>query len=52
MNKDLRDIGEQLNVSSILEGSVQKSGTRIRITTQLINVDDGYHLWSKPLIAT
>ena len=47
MNKDLRDIGEQLNVSSILEGSVQKSGTRIRITTQLINVDDGYHLWSK-----
>ena len=47
MNTDLRDIGEQLNVSSILEGSVQKAGTRIRITTQLINVEDGYHLWSK-----
>jgi adenylate cyclase len=46
-NIDLRDIGEQLNVSSILEGSVQKAGTRIRITTQLINVEDGYHLWSK-----
>ncbi len=47
LNTDLRDIGEQLNVSSILEGSVQKAGTRIRITTQLINVEDGYHLWSK-----
>ena len=47
LNTDLRDIGEQLNVSSILEGSVQKAGTRIRITAQLINVEDGYHLWSK-----
>jgi adenylate cyclase len=47
LNTDLRDIGKQLNVSSILEGSVQKAGTRIRITTQLINVEDGYHLWSK-----
>jgi adenylate cyclase len=47
LNTDLRDIGQQLNVSSILEGSVQKSGGRIRITTQLINTEDGYHLWSK-----
>ena len=47
LNTDLRDIGQQLNVSSILEGSVQKAGGRIRITTQLINAEDGYHLWSK-----
>jgi TolB-like protein len=47
LNTDLRDIGQQLNVSSILEGSVQKAGGRIRITTQLINTEDGYHLWSK-----
>lgn len=47
LNSDLRDIGRQLNVSSILEGSVQKAGGRIRITTQLINTEDGYHLWSK-----
>jgi len=47
LNSDLRDIGQQLNVSSILEGSVQKAGGRIRITTQLINTEDGYHLWSK-----
>lgn len=46
-NTDLRDIGQQLNVGSILEGSVQKAGGKIRITTQLINTDDGYHLWSK-----
>jgi len=47
LNTDLRSIGQQLNVSSILEGSVQKAGGRIRITTQLINTEDGYHLWSK-----
>jgi len=47
MNLDLREIGLQLNVSSILEGSVQKAGDRIRITAQLINTEDGYHLWSK-----
>jgi adenylate cyclase len=46
-NTDLREIGQQLNVGSILEGSVQKAGGKIRITTQLINTDDGYHLWSK-----
>jgi len=47
LNTDLREIGEQLNVSNILEGSVQKAGDRIRITTQLINTEDGYHLWSE-----
>ncbi len=46
-NTDLREIGQQLNVSNILEGSVQKAGGRIRITTQLINAKDGYHLWSE-----
>lgn len=43
---DIREIGRQLNVGSILEGSVQKSGTHLRVTTQLICVADGYHLWS------
>ncbi len=46
-NQDLRIIGEQLNVDYILEGSVRKSGKKIRITAQLIKVADGYHLWSE-----
>jgi len=44
---DIREIGRQLNVGSILEGSVQKSGNHLRVTTQLICVEDGYHLWSE-----
>jgi serine/threonine protein kinase len=44
---DIREIGNTLNVSSILEGSVQKAGNRLRITAQLISVADGYHLWSE-----
>ena len=44
---DLRDIGSKLNVGTILEGSVQKSGNRIRITAQLIRVRDNSHLWSQ-----
>ena len=40
-------IGRALNVSSVLEGSVRKSGNRLRITVQLINAADGYHLWSE-----
>jgi len=44
---DIRDIGRQLDVNKILEGSVQKAGNRLRITAQLINVSDGYHLWSE-----
>ena len=43
---DIREIGEKLNVDSLLEGSVRKVGNRIRITAQLIKVKDGYHLWS------
>jgi serine/threonine-protein kinase len=41
------DIGRELNVKTILEGSVRRSGRRVRITAQLINVADGYHLWSE-----
>ena len=44
---DIREIGRKLNVESLLEGSVQKAGSRLRITVQLINVADGYHLWSE-----
>jgi eukaryotic-like serine/threonine-protein kinase len=46
-NEDLRSIGEALNVRSVLEGSVRKAGTRLRVTAQLINVADGFHLWSQ-----
>ncbi len=45
--EDIREIGRKLNVESVLEGSVRKSGNRLRITAQLINVADGYHLWSE-----
>ncbi|HKX57182.1 MAG TPA: FlgO family outer membrane protein, partial [Xanthomonadales bacterium] len=45
-NQDLRKIGETLGVEHILEGSVRKSGTKVRITAQLIQVEDGFHLWS------
>jgi TolB-like protein/Tfp pilus assembly protein PilF len=44
---DIRQIGEKLGVSSVIEGSVRKVGNRVRITAQLINVADGYHLWSE-----
>jgi non-specific serine/threonine protein kinase len=43
---DIREVGQKLNVGAVLEGSVRKSGQRLRITAQLVNVDDGYHLWS------
>jgi len=45
-NQDIRQIGEQLGVSMVLEGSVRKAGNKLRITAQLINVSDGYHVWS------
>jgi TolB-like protein/Tfp pilus assembly protein PilF len=45
-NQDLRQIGELLGVEHILEGSVRKSGTTVRITAQLVQVEDGFHLWS------
>ncbi len=44
---DLREIGSSLGVSSILEGSVRKGGERVRITAQLVNTEDGFHLWSE-----
>jgi TolB-like protein/tetratricopeptide (TPR) repeat protein len=46
-NEDLRLIGNALNVTKVLEGSVRRSGARLRVTAQLINVADGYHLWSE-----
>jgi TolB-like protein/tetratricopeptide (TPR) repeat protein len=46
-NKDLREIGEILNVAHILEGSVRKSGDRIRVTAQLVKASDGFHLFSE-----
>ncbi len=46
-NQDLRLIGATLGVDHILEGSVRKSGTTVRITAQLIQVDSGFHLWSE-----
>lgn len=46
-NEDVRIIGEKLNVRTVLEGSVRRSGDQVRITAQLINVEDGFHLWSE-----
>src|SRR5205823_4367359 len=45
-NEDVRTIGTKLNVGAVLEGSVTKAGSQVRITAQLINTADGYHLWS------
>jgi serine/threonine-protein kinase len=44
---DILEIGQKLKVSTVLDGSVRKAGNRLRITAQLINVADGYHLWSE-----
>src|SRR5205085_1601818 len=44
---DIRQIGETLGVTAVLEGSVRKSATHVRVTAQLINVADGYHMWSE-----
>ena len=46
-NSDIREIGIQLNVDRILEGSVRRAGSRVRISAQLINAVDGYHIWSE-----
>lgn len=46
-NEDFEAIGEALKVNHVLEGSVRRSGDRLRVTAQLINVDDGYHVWSE-----
>ncbi|MGD8415020.1 MAG: protein kinase, partial [Candidatus Latescibacterota bacterium] len=44
---DIREIGRKLNVKTVLEGSVRKAGTRLRVTAQLVNIHDGYHIWSE-----
>ena len=46
-NEDLRGIGDALGVTTVLEGSVRKSGEQVRITAQLIDVSDGAHIWSE-----
>src|SRR5258708_7267861 len=45
--EDLRKVGATLGVATILEGSLRKAGAQIRVTAQLINAADGYHLWSE-----
>jgi adenylate cyclase len=44
---DLREVGRKLGVSTVLEGSVRRQGRQLRVTVQLINVKDGFHLWSE-----
>jgi non-specific serine/threonine protein kinase len=44
---DIREIGRRLNVHAVIDGSVRKAGRRLRITVQLVNVADGYQLWSE-----
>ena len=46
-NRDIRDIGERLNVRTVLEGSVRREQNRVRVTAQLISVENGFHLWSE-----
>jgi serine/threonine-protein kinase len=46
-NVDIRKIGRELNVGTVLDGSVRKMGSHLRITVQLINVSDGYHIWTE-----
>ena len=46
-NKDLRAVGQALGATHLIEGSVRKAGTRVRITAQLIKTDDGTHIWSE-----
>ncbi len=46
-NADIRTIGEKLNVDYVLEGSVRRSGTKLRISAQLSAVDNGFHIWSE-----
>jgi TolB-like protein/Flp pilus assembly protein TadD len=45
--QDIQEVGEALKVKTVLEGSVRTAGNRIRVTVQLVNVDDGYQLWSE-----
>lgn len=45
--EDIRAVGQSLGVDAVVEGSVQRAGDRLRVTAQLINAHDGYHLWSQ-----
>ncbi|MEO7684242.1 MAG: tetratricopeptide repeat protein, partial [Gemmatimonadaceae bacterium] len=45
-NQDIRQIGKQLDVGNVLEGTVRRAGQRLRVNAQLIDVNSGYHLWS------
>jgi TolB-like protein/tRNA A-37 threonylcarbamoyl transferase component Bud32/Tfp pilus assembly protein PilF len=46
-NEDLRAVAQKLGVANVLEGSVRKSGNRLRVTAQLVSAQDGYQLWSR-----
>lgn len=46
-NRDIRDIGRRLGVEKVLEGSVRKDASRVRVSAQLIDVADGFHVWSE-----
>jgi serine/threonine protein kinase len=46
-DQDIRQIGRQLEVATLVEGSVRRAGTRLRVTAQLVNADNGYQLWSE-----
>jgi serine/threonine protein kinase/Flp pilus assembly protein TadD len=46
-NEDLGEVGRKLHVSTVLDGTVRRMGNRVRITAQLVNVADGYQLWSE-----
>jgi TolB-like protein/Tfp pilus assembly protein PilF len=45
-DRDIREIGKILNVATVLEGSIRKQGDSVRVTAQLIDIDNGFHLWS------
>lgn len=46
-DQDVTEIGRRLRVATVLEGSVRKAGQQVRIAAQLVNADDGYHIWSE-----
>jgi len=45
--EDICEVGQKLRAAKVLEGSVRRAGSRVRVTAQLINVEDGYHIWSQ-----
>jgi adenylate cyclase len=47
MAKDVQDIADALRVDTVVEGSVRKAGDRVRVSAQLVDAEDGYHLWSE-----